>query len=493
MWSRRSDLGTELPFTGSFIERLGIWDDARISMARNMLEEIERDELEVVRFVFADQHGLTRGKSINRGAVADTIVNGCTVVSTLILKDTSHRTVMPVWQAGAGMDSPRLTGAADLIMVADPTTFRRLPWAPSNGWVLCDLYYPDGEPVAFSTRQLLRQALDRLAGHGLGLLSGLEIEFHLFRVTDPNLRPEDCTQPGTPPSVALLQHGYQYLTELRYDGLEPVFGEIRRGLHGLGLPLRSEEIEFGPSQIELTFGPCKGMQTADNVVLTRSAIKQICHRHGYLATFMCCPQIPNTFASGWHLHQSLFDTETGENCFAPGAGEEHLSGVGRRYLAGLLRHARAACMLAAPTINAYKRYRPHALAPDRIQWGLDNKGAMLRVVGGTTAAATRIENRVGEPAANPYLYLSSQVLSGLDGIESNAMPPPPVEEPYSSDAEQLPRSLIEALAAFRESDFSRAAYGDKFVDYLATIKQAELDRFMSAVTDWEQREYLEMF
>ena len=486
-------MSAELPFKSSFVERLGLWDDSRIGLARDMLEAIERDGLEIVRFVFADQHGLTRGKAIHRLAVADTMVNGCTVVSTLILKDTSHRTVLPVWQAGAGMDSPRLTGAADLIMVPDPATFRRLPWAPSNGWVLCDLYYPDGEPVALSTRQLLNRALDRLAGHGLGFLSGLEIEFHLFKLTDPKLNPEDCTQPGAAPDVALLQHGYQYLTEIRYDEIEPVLGELRRGLEALGLPLRSEEVEFGPSQVELTFAPCEGLQTADNVVLTRSAIKQICRRNGYLATFMCCPQIPNTFASGWHLHQSLFDLGSGANRCVPDPGEEPLSELGRHYLAGLLRHARAACLLTAPTINAYKRYRPQSLAPDRIQWGLDNKGAMLRVVPGTTGAATRIENRVGEPAANPYLYLSSQVLSGLDGIESKAMAPPPVEEPYASDAERLPRTLIEALDAFRNSEFFRAAYGDPFVDYLSIIKQAEIDRFFSVVTDWEQREYLEMF
>ena len=134
MSSRRIDLGAELSFKGSFVERRGLWDDTRIAMARDMLAAIQRDGLEVVRFVFADQHGITRGKTINQGAVADAIVNGCTVVSTLILKDTSHRTIMPVWQAGAGMNSPRLTGAADLIMVADPATFRRLPWAPTNGW-----------------------------------------------------------------------------------------------------------------------------------------------------------------------------------------------------------------------------------------------------------------------------------------------------------------------------------------------------------------------
>ena len=482
-----------LSMQGSFVERHGLWDDVQQTQAQEMLAAIESDDLEVVRFVFADQHGLTRGKAVNRDSVADMMVNGCTMVSTLVLKDTSHRTVLPVWKSGAGINSPRLAGAADLVMVADPSTFRRLPWAPTNGWVLCDLYYPDGESVGLSTRQLLRRALAKLEDHGLRFVSGLEIEFHLFRLIDRNLNAEDCTQPGTPPTVMPLQHGYQYLTEIRYDEIEPIFGELRRGLKALDLPIRSEEVEFGPSQVELTFSPCEGLQTADNAILMRSAVKQICQRLGYHATFMCRPHIPNLFSSGWHLHQSLVDINTGENQFVPQTDDEHLSELGSRYLAGVLSHARASCLLASPTINGYKRYRPHSLAPDRIQWGCDNKGAMLRVIGGAGNGATRIENRIGESAANPYLYLCSQILSGLDGIESKAVPPPPVEEPYSSDAEQLPRSLIEALPAFRESRFYRAAFGDEFVNYLTTIKQAELDRFLAEVTDWEQREYFEMF
>jgi len=486
-------MGNKLPLQGSFVDRLGLWDEVRIAQAQEMLAAIETDDLEVVRFVFADQHGLTRGKAIHRDAVADMMVNGCTMTSTLVLKDTSHRTVLPVWKAGAGMNSPRLSGAADLIMVADPSTFRRLPWAPSNGWVLCDLYYPDGESVGLSTRQLLRQALAKLEENSLNLFSGLELEFHLFRLVDRNLSAYDCTQPGAPPTVSLLQHGYQYLTEIRYDEIEPIFGELRRGLKALNLPIRSEEVEFGPSQVELTFSPSEGIHTADNAILVRSAVKQICQRLGYHATFMCRPHMPNLFSSGWHLHQSLIDIHTRDNRFVPQADDEHLSELGSRYLAGILRHARASCVLAAPTINAYKRYRPNSLAPDRIQWGCDNKGAMLRVIGGARSGATRIENRIGESAANPYLYLTSQVLSGLDGIESKAVPPPPVEEPYSSDAEHLPRSLIEALSAFRECGFYRKALGDEFVDYLVTIKQAEIDRFFAEVTDWEQREYFEMF
>lgn len=483
----------KLPLSGSFVERHQIWGETEIAQANDILHAIDADDIEVVRFVFADQHGLTRGKTVMRSAVPGILTSGCTITSTMILKDTSHRTVLPVWQAGAGLGTQRLAGAADLLMVADPSTFKQLPWAPGTGWVLCDLYYPDGEPVQYATRSLLKDALQQLHQRGLEMVSGLEIEFHLFRPLEQPLAPHDCTQPGTAPLVMPLQRGYQYLTEIRYDELEPVFAEIRRGLQALALPLRSEEIEFGPSQLEVTFGPEAGMTTADNAILTRSAIKQICHRLGYHATFMCRPHVPNTFASGWHLHQSLVDLKTGANRLMPESAEQDLSELGRGYLAGLLKHASASCLLAAPTINAYKRYRPHTLAPDRIQWGRDNKGAMLRVLGGHENPATRIENRVGEPAANPYLYLSSQILSGLDGIDSNATLPPPVEEPYNSTAERLPRSLYHALLLFQESDFYRQALGEQFVNYLVTIKQAEIDRFMSEVTDWEQKEYFEMF
>ncbi|GAB4137454.1 MAG: glutamine synthetase family protein [Sphingomonadales bacterium] len=486
-------MSADLQLTDSFVSRFDLWNDDQVRQAREMLAAIESDGLEVVRFVFADQHGLTRGKAVHRDAAASMLVNGCTIVSTLILKDTAHRTVMPVWQAGAGMNVAKLTGAADLLMVPDPTTFRRLPWAKTNGWVLCDLYYPDGEAVALSTRSQLAKALDQLGQQGLAFMSGLELEFHLFRLLDRRLEATDCVQPAAAPQVGMLQHGYQYLTEIRYDELEPVFEKIRRALTALGLPLRSEEIEFGPSQLELTFGPQVGIVTADDALLAKAAIKQVCARLGYHATFMCRPQIANTFASGWHLHQSLIDAKTARNVFAPDNADAALSSLGQHYLAGLLDHASASCLLAAPTINAYKRYRPGSLAPDRIQWGRDNKGAMLRVINGPSPHVARIENRVGEPAANPYLYLASQILSGLDGIKRQILPPAPVEEPYASSARRLPKTMDEALQIFGGSDFYRRAFGNEFVNYFTTIKQAEVDRFHAEVTDWEQKEYFEMF
>jgi glutamine synthetase len=177
----------------------------------------------------------------------------------------------------------------------------------------------------------------------------------------------------------------------------------------------------------------------------------------------------------------------------PARESELLSETGKHFLGGLLQHARASSIFTTPTLNGYKRFRPHSLAPDRAVWGHDNRGVMLRVLGGVGDAATRVENRVGEPAANPYLYMASQILAGLDGIERRLDPGPSADTPYEAKADPLPRSLGEAVAALRESAFFREKLGAAFVDYLLTIKEGEIARFQAEVTDWEQREYFEMY
>ena len=198
-------------------------------------------------------------------------------------------------------------------------------------------------------------------------------------------------------------------------------------------------------------------------------------------------------SSGWHLHQSLVDRRSGANAFMPSREGELLSDAGPHFLGGLLAHARAGAVFTTPTLNGYKRFRSHSLAPDRAVWGHDNRGVMVRVLGGAGDAATRLENRVGEPAANPYLYMASQVLAGLDGMERRLDPGPSADAPYETKAELLPKSLAEAVAALRGDAFFREKLGAGFVDYLLTIKDAEIARFQAEVTDWEHREYFEMF
>ena len=447
---------------------------------------VSLEGLKTVRFSFADQHGVLRGKTLAASEVQAALEHGVTVTSTLLLKDTSHRTVFPAFTPGGGVGMAELQGAADVLMIPDPSTFRVLPWAADTGWFLCDLKLQDGRPVPYCTRTLLKDALQKSPYE---MVCGLEVEFHVLKVIHENLRPSDAGQPGTPPSVELLTTGYQYLTEQRYDQIDPVVQILRNNLEALKLPLRSFEVEFGPSQFEFTLSPLPALAAADAMVLLRSAVKQVARRHGYHATFMCRPNLPSVMSSGWHLHQSL--AKGGKNVFV--SEKEDLSEIGKQYLAGLLAHARGACALATPTINGYKRYRPYSLAPDRVIWGKENRGAMLRVIGRPGDPGARIENRIGEPAANPYLYFASQLYSGLDGLQRKLAPPPSADTPYEAKADFLPRTLSEALAALRDDGYLKRALGEGFVDYYCRIKEAEIARFQLEVSEWEQREYFDLF
>ena len=448
---------------------------------------LKLDGLKFVRFSFADQHGVLRGKTLAVSEVQSALKTGIGFPSSLLLKDTSHRTVFPAFTPGGGVGMADFQGAGDVLMAPDPSTFRVLPWAPETGWVLCDLKLQDGRPVPYDTRGILKAALEKLKPNEL--ICGLEVEFHVFKMTNENLKPSDAGQPGTPPEVALLTTGYQLLTENRYDQLDPVFQILQQNLAALNLPLRSFEVEFGPSQAEITLSAMPALAAADAMVLLRSAVKQVARRHGYHATFMCRPKLPNVMSSGWHLHQSL--SRSGRNIFV--SDKEDLSETGRHWLAGLLAHARGACAFSTPTINGYKRYRPYSLAPDRIIWGKENRGALLRVIGGPGNPATRIENRIGEPAANPYLYIASQVHAGLDGLAAKPNLPRSADTPYEAKAEPLPHTLDEALAALRKDKALRAGFGDNFVDYYCRIKDAEIARFNLEVSDWEHREYFDLF
>jgi glutamine synthetase len=491
-------------FALSFVERHGLWSEAQARAVAEVDQAIAKNNLELVRFSFPDQHGILRGKTLVAKEASHALRSGVTMTSTLFAKDTSHRTVFPVFDAGAGMDVPEMGGAGNFIMIADPETFRVLPWAENCGWLLCDSYFPNGKQVPIATRQLYRGALTKLAKAGFDYLAGLEVEFHLFKIEDFQLAPETLTWPATPPRVSHTTHGYQYLTEARYDQVSAILDVLRKSVEALGLPLQSLEIEFGPSQYEFTFAPQAGMAPADTMVLFRSTLKQVARRHGYLVSFMCRPRLPNTLASGWHLHQSLVDATSKANAFVSHDGNDMLSPLGRSFLGGLLANACAATAFTTPTLNGYKRYRGvNTMAPIQAIWAKDNRGAMIRVMGGSGDPATHFENRSGEPLANPYLYMASQIYAGLDGIARMLDPGPSAEAPYQkSAAEALPATLEEALAALRASACFRSGFGDGFVDYYARLKEAEIARWrketpdaitrQGGVSEWEHCEYFDM-
>lgn len=479
-----------------FVGHHGLWSEAQYAAAGQLRRVMDELGVEMVRFSFVDQHGILRSKTIARGGVDAALRSGVTVPSSLLLKDTSGQSVFAVFSADTGVGVDGFSGAGDIVLVPDPRSFRVLPWAPQTAWILCDLRFPDGAPVPFCTRSVLRAELDQLALRGLGMTVGAELEFHVFRLPEQHLESRHLATPGRPGQamdVAPTTRGSQLLHEESLDEMQPLVDALYRGLTLLDLPLRSIELEFGHSQFEITMEAGDAAEIADAIVLCRMAVRRIARDLGYHATFMSRPQGAEGASTGWHLHQSLYDLKTGRGAFVPDAPGTTLSLTASAYLAGLLAHAAAAAAFTTPTVNGYKRYQPFSLAPDRIAWGIDNKGAMIRAVGGAGDPATRLENRSGEPAANPYLYIASQLISGRDGIERGLIPPAPTADPYRTDAPSLPASLGEAVDALVADDVFRTALGDVVINWYATLKRAEFGRCLRHVSDWEQREYFEIY
>lgn len=484
-----------------FAARCGVHDDAREASAARVLRLAEAGALEQVRIVWCDLHGVTRGKAVTRRALASALREGIGMVSTLMLKDSADRTAFRVFEPGGTAALPGFGFANNLVLVPDPESFRQLPWCERTGWMQAQPWFQDATPVPLDTRRVLQAALARLAAHGLRMQCGLEVEFHIYRVREPGpqLDPAQAAWPGQPPELALVHPGYNLLAEGWQDMADEPLRIVQRTCEALGLPLTSLEIELGPSQVEAVFAATDALTAADTMVLFRSAVRQALQRAGYHASFTCRPPFPNIMSSGWHLHQSLLH-EDGRPAFmreapAPGStagdAQHTLSELGAQFLAGLLAHARGMAVFCTPTANGFGRFRPNALAPQAVLWGRDNRGAMLRVIGGCGDPATRIENRIGEPAANPYLYFAAQVHAGLDGVARGLVPPHATDAPYGAGAPMLPTSLGEALQALAGDDALVQAFGGPFCDYFSRIKQAEHLRFEEAQDkdDFMRREY----
>ncbi|WP_158968925.1 glutamine synthetase family protein [Chachezhania sediminis] len=470
----------------------GLWTETDMEAARSVLGRVEEFGIETVRFLFVDPHGLLRGKAVAARSLRSVFRSGMAVPSTLLLKDPSGRTAFPVWSAETGIAAGPMQGAGDVLLVPRPETFRRLPWAPHSAWILCSPHFRDGTPVPFASDAVLRKAEARLDDAGMEAVFGLEVEFHVFEKTGPGPGHADTTMPPAPPATRPTGQGYQFLSDGIYDAAEPMLDEIRRAAEGLALPLRSIEIEMGPSQYEVTFEPAGPAETAECMVLFRAATKAVMARRGLHASFMSKPVLANVAASGWHIHQSVLDRDTGRNLFLPDA-EGALGEVAQGWIAGLLTHAAPASLMNVPTVNGYKRYQPNQLAPNAIAWGRDNRGAMLRVLARPGDTASRVENRAPETAANPYFALAAQIHAGLCGVEAGLVLPPPTETPYDGTATPLPASLGAAIEAFAASETFRGALGPDVADYLLHLKRFEWDRYLAALSEWEQAEYFSIF
>ncbi|MZE67823.1 glutamine synthetase family protein [Streptomyces sp. SID5789] len=485
----------------SFVADHGLWDEARTAAAEQV--EASLADLDFVRLVFGDPHGLARSKTLTAEAFRTVLRNGMNFSPGPFVFDTAHAVAVDfLGDHGIGVDE--IAGAGNFVLVPDPLTFHPLPGGDARtAWVIGDEYLRDGSPHPLSSRTVLRRVVDRYTERDLAPVLGLEVEWYLTRRLDdaPGNTGNGFGLQGGAPRVSALNAGYQFNLDAYYDTVAPLTDPLALHLLALGLPLRSMEHESGPGQVETTFAPMSALDTADAMLLFRTLTKSWCARRGHHASFMSQPLLDAADPSGWHLNQSVTDLTTGTNLFGTESPSGGLSPHGKAYAEGLLNWARELFLLSVPTVNGYRRLAAeHTLAPTRLGWSEEDRSAMLRVVG--RGAGAHIENRIGEPCANPYLAVAAQLFAGLEGIAAPAAPAQAAGAAVPGDAGLVPQHLREALDAFRTGRAARLL-GAPLAACLAKLKESELRRFdawclqaapaAGRVTEWEQREYFGVY
>jgi glutamine synthetase len=259
----------------------------------------------------------------------------------------------------------------------------------------------------------------------------------------------------------------------------------------MGLGAIAANHEYGRSQFEINIGHGPALEAADRAFRLKSVVKDLAAREGLLATFIGKPWNDDE-GSGFHLHLSLCDGD-GKTLMNDEAGPEGISEVAHHFLAGLLEHGPALMAFFNPTTNAYRRIHPEALVPTLVSWGHDNRLTLARVPR-ERGGATRVEFRVGDGAANPYLVVAGALFAGLDGIRRKLEPPAPIdgliyEHPDVESMTPLPDTFEAALAALEADEYITNAMGSELVRVFRVNKDAELARARSWATDWEFREY----
>jgi glutamine synthetase len=440
--------------------------DDRDAGREYVLRSARDNDVKFIRLWFTDILGNLKGFALNVDDLEDAI------------------------ERGVGFDGSAIEGYArsdesDMRAFPDPSTFALLPWRPRQNAVarmFCDIYTPRAEPFMSDPRQVLKRNLERLAQLGYIYYVGPELEF--FYLKSPE-EPEPLDR-------------YGYFDQLSSS----ISSDLRRdtvlNLSELGIPVKYSHHEAAPSQHEIDLQYTDALSMADNVMTARLLIKELAQLQGVYASFMPKP-ISSSNGSGMHIHQSLFTGS--KNAFFDGDDEHYLSVTGRRFIAGLIRHAPEITLVTNQWVNSYKRLVAGYEAPVFVSWSHVNRSDLVRVPSYKPGYETsiRVEYRAPDPACNPYLALSVMLAAGMKGIEEEYAPPPPVvgnvfemspQRRQSLGIRSLPSSLGEAITLAERSELLPEVLGDHLFTSLLRNKEIEWEEYRSIITDYEIARYL---
>jgi glutamine synthetase len=435
------------------------------------LSELADVGVRAVRLQYADLHGIARGKLIPISAFPHIADEGMGFVEAIMTVDLRHNVV-------AGFEH----GFPDLLARPDLNTLVPLPWEEDVVACLVDLEDPvTHDPHPLDGRGALKRVLAQFSEFGVSPVVGPELEFYLME-PDPSsprrFRPY-AAQDSAVYTVGDMADPKGTLARMLDAAVELEIGAI------------AAAHEYGRSQFEINLRHSAALDSADRAFRFRAMVKELAARDGLLATFMGKP-FNDDEGSGFHLHVSLVGSD-GANAGEDNAGEHGLTKVMCHFIAGVMEHARAMMVFFNPTVNAYRRISAEALVPTRVCWGHDHRMTLVRVPK-ERGASTRLELRLGDGTANPYLAYAAALAGGLDGVRRELQLPEPVEGmiydlPDEALGATLPTTFAEALEALKADPVMIDVLGSRLVETFETIKMAELERFRAWVTDWEFEEY----
>lgn len=434
------------------------------------VEQLRARQIKQVRFEFADMHGVSRSKLVPIDAVEGFARKGLNFYGGMMGLDTASTVVQET-----GLHQS--LNYRDGVLMPDFDTVAPLPWLPGVARVICDFQWSAGEPVQHAPRQVLKRVLEKAADMGFDVMMGQELEFYLLN-------------PATRQPVFQGVHAFN---TLRNQCL-PIIDELLEHLIAAGIDLIDHGCEYGPGQLEINYGPAIGMAAADKTFTFKQAVKEICQRSGYLATFMSRPFSDQT-GCGCHVHICLIDRQTGQNVFLDLDDPDGLSSTAKSFIQGILDHGAGMMPLIAPTPNCYRRYLPPTFVSIYRGWGIQDRTGMVRVKA-SKDENTHIEMRAASSISNPYLNAATTIAAGLMGIQQQSPLQPPIEG-QGLDAghacPRLPETLDEALASLVDDRAMVDWLGEEFVQVFTAVKRCELDRFKAHVSDWEKDEYMEIY
>lgn len=413
-----------------------------------------------------------------------------------------------LFKEGIGFDGSSIRGfqkihESDMLLFPDPATAVVDPACkvPTLSLV-CDVVDPTtGQPYGRDPRHIAKKAERYLTESGIATISywGPELEFYIFndirfdQTSHSGFYHIDSEEgiwnsgaDGGKPNLGYRpRHKEGYFPVPPVDRLQDLRSEIALKLIEAGIAVEVQHHEVataGQAEIDMRFQTLTKM--ADQVMLYKYVVKNLCFERGYTATFMPKPLFGDN-GSGMHVHQSLWKGD--QNLFFDKAGYGLLSDMARWYIGGLLKHAPALLAFAAPTTNSYRRLVPGYEAPINLVYSQRNRSACVRIpIYSNSPKSKRIEFRPPDPSANPYLVLPALLMAGLDGVRNRIEPPAPIDKDLyelapeeKANIQSTPGSLAEVLEAL-EKDHEFLLRGDVFTldlinTWIAYKRERELE------------------